>query len=144
MAKFFGSTFAGVLDGAVPAKKANGAKSRSKLRTSVETFNMAAQPVGSQLAIGRLPIGGRFHSVREITDTSLGTTTLAFGSDAAPAKYAAAHTLTQTDTPISKTTVAGLTQDLLTAEEVVFATTAVAALPAAGKLVFELSWTEAA
>src|SRR5579859_4131309 len=62
---------------------------------------LAAQASGSQIAVARLPLGAVITGITMITDTSLGAATVALGDVHAgnSAIYAAAQTLTNTQTP---------------------------------------------
>jgi hypothetical protein len=153
MANFYGSTFTGVLDVTPATAKADASKSRSKLRTTTEVFDLAALyaangnvaiPAGSFLICGKLPVGARYSSMVVTTDTSLGSTTISSGTAASNAKYGAAATAALTDTPLTKTKASAKAQAPLTTEEIVGLTTAVGALPTTGIMVVETHWTEAA
>jgi len=143
-----GSTFSGTsLDPAAtpPYAKAHGAKSRAKMRSTIEVLTLASQSVtgGLNWIIGKLPVGATFSHVTLDTDTSLGSTTVAVGISGSTAKYKAAATFTATDTPTSYGKASGKAQAPLTAEETVLVTFAAADLPSSGTLVAELHWREA-
>lgn len=140
MAKRYGSTFTGVLDGTRPPARADGALCYGKRRIFREVFDLstATFAIGDQLVLGRLPIASYFDGGRIVSSVSLGSSTLSIGSAAAPAKYRAAAVLTAVDAPSSFGPAAAFAQAMLTTEEEVIATIAAANLPAAGTLVFEI------
>lgn len=144
MAKFYGSTFAAAKSGTLPQAMPDGRLVSNKRRTTTEIFTLASQASGSQLYIGTLPIGAVFEGIELNTDTSLGSATISAGSEASPAKYAAAATFTATDTPTVRAKASGQAQAPLTAPEDVYLTTGAAALPASGTLVVGLRWKSAA
>ena len=124
-------------------------------RTFVANITLASQVAGSTFAIARLPVGAAIMGINLMTDTSLGSTTLAIGDAKSgnSALYAAAATLTATDTPTSvgKTATRGLpivsgydsATGALSAGNIyedVIITTAAATLPASGNLVVELDY----
>jgi len=147
MTDFYGQTWANTpRAGGSSTGKADGALSRSKLRHTRNIFITGATPpaAGDRLYLGRLPVGGAFHSIRVTASASLGAATLAAGSASAPAKYRAAATQTTPDTPVVTAPTAALAQPLLTAEEDVWVTIGAAGLPANQTIVIELAWNEAA
>lgn len=142
MADFYAQAFVGVKDGTVvPAGRANGALVGSKKRTI-----LGVKPTGTALAaadrlfIGTIRANERVSAIRVITDTSLGTSTIAIGSTAAPAKYVAARTYTtplDTPTPIGpKASV--IAAGVETADTDVWVTVAVATIAGGTVLAFEI------
>jgi hypothetical protein len=71
-----------------------------RVRRKSATFTMAAQASGTVFAVCRLPLFAVIDSIDVITDTSLGSATLAFGDahNANSAIYGAAATLTALNT----------------------------------------------
>lgn len=144
MAKRYGSTFAAQRSGSLPQQVPDGRLVANKRRSTTEIFTLAGQANGDLLFLGVLPIGAVLEGVEFNTDTSLGTATLSVGSEASPAKYAAAATLTATDTPTLRAKASAQAQAPLTAPEEVWATIGTAALPGSGTLVIALRWKDAA
>lgn len=72
-----------------------------KLRTAVCTIELSAQAAASIIGIARLPVPFVPMGFTLLSDTSLGTATIALGNagDGNAAKYLAAQTFTATDTP---------------------------------------------
>ncbi len=135
MATFYSREMTGVIDGTVnPAKKADGRVVGAKERFIRATFDMASQPSGSFLAIGRRPAGSAFLGLTLNTDTSLGSATVSAGSVASPARDKAAATLTATDTPTGFAKASSIAAAPITADEIIGLTTGGAALPSSGIL----------
>lgn len=131
--------------GGVVQQLLNVAQAGGRERVFVETIVLAAQAAASTIAVARLPKGAAVTEITPITDTSLGTATIAFGDSGAgnSALFAAATTLTAVNTPtkLGKAIQMGqpvtVTYDatgVLAGYEDVIMTTAVAALPGAGNL----------
>ena len=134
MADFYATEFVGGPDGTLqPPKKLDGRLvSAKKRRTRATKPTTSALAVGDRLYLGKLPQGGVMHSIGGVTDTSLGTTTLSVGTTAAFGKYVNGKTLTTIDQPSSigpkaSAAVAGA----VTADEDIWLTVGVAAIPAA-------------
>lgn len=72
-----------------------------KVRTFVNSLTLASQASGVVLGVARIPLPFIFLGIELVTDTSLGSSTIAFGNAANgnSAIYAAAATFTATDTP---------------------------------------------
>ena len=115
-------------------------------RVFIANLALASQASGSVIAMARLPVGAVIAGLALITDTSLGSATIALGDANSAAAYAAAQTLTSVNTPtrigLAATHGATITTgyDCQTgaanyAYEDILLTTAVAALPASGNLV---------
>lgn len=141
MATRYGRIYTGVRDGTKPAARADSSAVDGKVRRLLEVYDLASQPVADKLFAGTLPLGARFAGSRLTTDTTLASATLALGSSASAAKYAAAAVLTATDTPTTRGKVSALDDDPLSAPEDLFWTIAADALPAAGILVSEVFYT---
>ena len=67
----------------------------------VETLTLAGQTSGTVIGVARIPVPFTFMGIEICTDTSLGSSTIAFGNAANgnSAKYAAAATFTALNTP---------------------------------------------
>lgn len=72
----------------------------SKVRQQISTIPLAGQAAGTVIWVGRVPLGAAIKSIEAITDTSLGTATVAFGDahSGNSAIYGAAATLTAVNT----------------------------------------------
>jgi hypothetical protein len=127
-----------------------------RVRRATGSIVLASQASGSVFGIARVPLFASLFSIIAITDTSLGSATIAFGDPASgnAAIYGAAATLTATNTPtaFAKTATYGVPittgYDCLTgaatgyatdsgaggAYEDIIMTTGSAALPASGNL----------
>lgn len=115
----------------------------SSVRSYTEQVTLAAQASGDIIVVGVVPKGAVFlYGVLE-TDTSLSTATIALSTVtlnsagtatvASAGKYRAAATFTATDTPtfFGPTAAVGVAT---TADDIIGAVVAVAALPASGNL----------
>lgn len=120
-------------------------------RVTTTTLTLAAQASGTTFGVARLPIGAVITGWTVITDTSLGSATIAFGDAANTTLYMAAATFTSTDTPtrVGKTLAHG--QPLTSGYDCVSGlasksyeditmTTAAASLPASGNLTVVIEW----
>ena len=125
------------------------AGARERVFTGV--IALATQPSGSVIGLARIPLGAAITGITLVTDTSLGTTTIALGDTNSSALYMAAQTLTTVGVPqrvgLTAAHAAAITTgyDCATGiasksyEDIVL-TTAVAALPASGNLAFILEY----
>ncbi len=68
-------------------------------RTFIATIAMTGQASGSVFGIARVPLQSVITGITLITDTSLGSATIALGDSNNNALYMAAQTLTNTNTP---------------------------------------------
>jgi hypothetical protein len=92
------SSLTGNTGGAVqslPAVNLAGARER----IFVGTLVLAAQASGSVVGVARIPLQSVVTGITVITDTSLGSATIALGDTNNGALYMAAQTLTNTNTP---------------------------------------------
>jgi hypothetical protein len=137
MAKLVGNA------GGVVQQLLNVAQCGGKERVFVETVVLAGQANGDKIAVGRIPKGAAPVGFSLITDTSLGTSTLSIGDQNSAALFAAATTLTATNTPTSLGKQASLGVPIATAYdqngvqgavEDILLTVGVAALPNGGNL----------
>jgi hypothetical protein len=136
-----------------------------KVRQQYGRIVLASQASGTVFGVARIPLYGAIKSIDAITDTSLGSTTIEFGDANNATLYAAAATLTATQTltrmgPLLAQTGAPLTSgyDCITGNlvtpfmpqkvgeggamyEDIEMTTAAAALPASGNLVIIVEYT---
>lgn len=123
-------------------------------RGFIASIALAAQAAASVIGVARLPVPCVPTDITLLTDTSLGTATIALGDTNAAALFMAAQTLTAVDTPtkVGKTAALGVplaqgydcvSGNLTTYKnagsggggyEDMILTTAVAALPGAGNL----------
>jgi hypothetical protein len=121
----------------------------ARVRNFRKEITLASQAVGT-VAIGTVPPGMKFLRGWLTTDTSLGTSTVAIGTAAAPTKYKAAAVFTATNTPTAYGNATAM-DDTTTSEigsspvgtgdqEDVIMTIAVGALPASGNLVVDLEF----
>ena len=137
----------------LPNVSVNGARER----VAVGNLTLASQASGSVIGMVRLPLFAVITGITLITDTSLGSATIALGDTNSSAAYMAAQTLTTTNTPqrvgLAATHGAPIatgydcTTGASTAapgggqyEDIVL-TTAVASLPASGNFVVIVEYT---
>ncbi|CAD7335163.1 hypothetical protein FIM10_01835 [Sphingomonadales bacterium 56] len=134
----------GVADGtSVPAKKLNGALVGAKIRSIRATKQVLADASTDRVYLGQLPIGATVKEILLVTDTSLGTATIAVGTTAAPAKYVAARTFTAPlDAPTSIGPKASAWDDApLPAVEDLWLTVGAAAMPGSAIVGVEIRYT---
>jgi len=117
----------------------------ARQRVFIANIALATQTSGSVIGVARLPVGAIISGITLLTDTSLGSATIALGDANSGALYVAAQTLTTTNTPtrvgLTATHGAPITTgyDCQTGAsnyvyEDVLLTTASASLPASGNL----------
>jgi hypothetical protein len=105
-----------------------------KVRAALADFTLASDAVGTYTAPIRLPRGARVLALYLNTTVTLGTTTVAVGVPGAVGRYRAAATFTAADAPTFVALAAATNVPLATEEQIII-TTAVAALPASGRLI---------
>lgn len=125
-----------------------------KIKVFVENIVLASQATTDTIPVARLPLGACILGFLFVTDTSLGSSTVAIVDAAAsPVTYAAAATFTATDTPTWKGKAAVLGQELALATdylgnigkyEDLILTIATAALPASGNFTVMTFYTDGA
>jgi hypothetical protein len=77
----------------------NVTKVGARERVFVTTLVLATQVSTSVIGMARLPLGAIITGITLVTDTSLGSSTIALGDTNSAALYMAAQTLTSTNTP---------------------------------------------
>lgn len=112
-----------------------------RVRVFVENFAYASQAAGSTLTAAQLPAGALVLGFELITDTSTGSATLSVGTAANASLYAAAAAYTTTNATIVVGNTAGPLAGRLASATSIILTTATAALPASGNLVFMTYYT---
>jgi len=118
---------------------------QSNLKRLRATFTLSTPAAGlaDTLVIGFLPAGSTFAFGKLTSSVSLGTSTVAIGTTGATGRYRAAAVFTAVDTPtdFGPATQIGLAAPLA-AEERVFITIGVAALPTAGTVVVDIYYSQ--
>lgn len=141
MADSYADTFVGVNDGtAVPALQADGRRVGAERRVISAVITLAGQASGTTIFIGRRPRGSTYLGHRALTDTSLGTATIAIGTKASATKYKAAATFTSTDTPTDFVKTAQVAAAPLADYEDLWLTVGTAALPVGGTLIIDTNY----
>lgn|SRR5574337_227928 len=112
-----------------------------RVRAFVETIAYASQASGSTLTMAKLPAGAVVLGFELITDTSTGSATLAVGDGNTANLYSAATAYTTTGVPVNVGNTAGPLAGRLSSAGQIVLTTATAALPASGNLVFITYYT---
>jgi len=120
-----------------PPTKADGNAVGGRLRRYRSTIDLASQAVGD-IVLNEIEAGSIFAYGVMTTTASLGATTVAIGITGTTGKHRTAATFTATNTPTLFGNEAAVGEVALSAVETVRATTAVAALPAAGQLIIDL------
>lgn len=85
----------------LPGVNVNGGRER----VSVETITLAAQASGSVIGVARIPVPFVLTGIGLLTDTSLGTTTIAIGDASGAATYMVAQTLTTVNQIVNPTAI---------------------------------------
>jgi hypothetical protein len=118
----------GVADGtAVPATKADGREVGGTKRVIVASKIVGeAWNDGDVIYLGKKPAGEKITGIHLVTGTSLGTSTVSIGTEAAPAKYASAATVTTTNIPVAIGPLPATLDDPAPGEEALWATIDVA------------------
>ena len=129
--------------GTAPQAQPDGKLQSGKMRCLQASFNRAnsTQAHGDVLTLGQIPAGAIIKAIKMTASVSLATSTVAIGIAGTTAKYRAAGTFTTVDipTPVGP----GAVQKAAAANsvaETLIATVGVAALPAAGTLVFDIEY----
>ncbi len=126
-----GGTTNGVVTAALVADQQR-IEAKFKIYSFDDIVTLAAQAAGT-IGVGFVPRGARVHQIGLNTSVTLGTTTIAIGILGATAKYRVAATFTTADQWVFFALNAAVDVQL-TGDEVILLTTAVAALPASGRL----------
>jgi hypothetical protein len=138
MAETYSTELTGVLDGTLPASKADGGVVGGRLICYRATITMASQAAGT-IVLAKPAVGCVFsHGIITASATMGASATIAIGTTDDPDGYRAAATFTSAETPTFFGTTAGLTEGELDGETLVKMTTAVAALPSSGTVVVDL------
>ncbi|CAB4156987.1 hypothetical protein UFOVP747_15 [uncultured Caudovirales phage] len=112
----------------------------ARRRTALAVFTLASDAAGTYPLPFVIPAGARVLEIRLNTSVTLGASaTLAVGVTGTVGKYRAAATFTTADQWVSLALNA-VTGVPLTAPEQIILTTAVAALPASGRLLIEVQY----
>lgn len=113
----------------------------AKVRVNLERFTLASEAAGVYNIGAKIPKGARILSIAMMTSVTLGSTTIAVGITGTAEKYRAAATFTTTNTwtEIGAASTLGVE---LTAEEQLILTTAAAALPSSGTLMFKVEYAD--
>jgi len=130
--------YAGLLSGLgalpiIPPEAGQGVNAPIRIHRQVIT--LASQPTTDTQLIARVPNGHLVLGHRVVSSVSLGTSQIAIGTVATPAKYKAAAVFTAVDTPTDYLLASIAGGVPLTADEEQILTVSVAALPASGTLV---------
>ena len=138
MAKFYSTEFrnAGDVPFRPPGDAAYGARERCYRATiSLDVPALSSTTAGAVIAttdtvsLGVRPAGTRFLGGKITSSVSLGTSTIAIGTAASPAKYKAAAVFTAVDTPTLFGNAAAMAAVETLADEEIIMTIAVANLP---------------
>lgn len=145
MARKYTAQSAGVLDGVAMPGRADGRVVNAKMFRILGVLDMAATQVnnGDFIVLARRPAGSAFAGLRVTSDTSLGSSTISAGTEAAPARDKAAAVFTATETPTHYGKVSALAAAPITDEEIVGITVGGANMPSTGTVVFEYFYTRA-
>ena len=123
----------------IPARKVDGSKWGARMRRYRATVTLAAQGIGDDVVLFRVPAGSLFAFGVVNASATLGVTaTVAVGTAGATGKYRAAATFTTPNAPTLFGLNAAVAADSLAADEDVLLTVAAAALPGAGTLVVDM------
>ena len=116
--------------GTVPTTKSNGGVQGGRVRRFRATIPYDGQAIADTIVLANVPAGMTFaYGVMTATATAGATATIAIGTADAAGKYRTAATFTAANTPTPFGNAAAVGAAPSTAEEVVIATIAAAALP---------------
>lgn len=121
----------------VPTTMANGGVVGGRVRRFRATVTLASQADGDTIVLAKLPAGFAFAYGIINASATLGTSTIAIGTNGTAGKYRAAATFTAA-APSLFGAVAAVDDAALTAEETVIATVGAAALPSSGTMVIDI------
>lgn len=141
MANTYASEVTGL--GTTPLGNAEGAVQGGRIRRFRATVELASQANGDTVTLAKVPAGYAFSYGVITTSATLGSATVAVGVDGTAAKYKAAATFTNTDTPTLFGKATAIADDPLTDGEDVLLTVGTAALPGSGTLVVDLFYSAA-
>lgn len=124
----------------LPVNKPNAINGYNAIRKRFRaTITLASQQVADIIHIARFPAGSMFEFGLLNTSVTLTTSTLSIGVTGNTTKYLSSGTLTTANTPtIFAAPVTDESMSPYTAEEQIFITVGVLALPASGTLVVDL------
>ena len=123
----------------IPARKVDGSKWGARMRRYRATVILAAQGIGDDVVLFRVPAGSLFaFGVLNTSATLGGVATIAIGITGTTGKYRAAATFTTPNVPTTFGVNAAVAAGALAADEDVRLTVAAAALPGAGTLVVDM------
>lgn len=137
------STEYGAYTGTAPQVQPDSALQSGKVRSLQASFNLAnaVQANGDVLTLGQIPAGARIKRITMTSTVTLATSTVAIGIAGTAAKYRAAGVFTTVDVPTSVGPGAAAKAAAANAlAETLIATIGVAALPAAGTLIFDVEF----
>lgn len=120
-----------------PVVMPNGSYAGGRVRRYRNSITLASQASADTISCQPIPAGHVFCFGILITDTSLGTATIAIGNSTTAAKYRAAAVFTATGTPTLFGITAANALDFSTATEIPLITVGTAALPSSGLLVVD-------
>jgi hypothetical protein len=130
--------------GSSPQVQPDGKLQGGKIRCLQATFALAAQAAADTLTLGQIPANARIKSIKMTSSVTLATSTIAIGIAGTAAKYRAAGTFTVVDVPTAVGPgAAAKAAAANSVAETLIATIAVAALPAAGTLIFDVEYVTA-
>lgn len=128
--------------GTAPQQQPDSAIVAGKVRRLRASYNVAAQGAGDTLTIGKLPAGASFMAGYITASATMGAAaTIAIGIAGTTGKYRTAAIHTTVDQPVLFGNAAAKDDPALAADETLIATIAVAALPGAGILIFDILYT---
>lgn len=109
----------------------------ARMRAYRASITLASQASGDTIVLANVPAGYIFNGGEIVTDTSLGSSTVAVGVSGSTASMKAAGTFTATDTPTMFGKASAIAETAPAARQVIL-TIGAAALPASGQLVVTL------
>jgi len=121
-----------------PATNAEGSVVGGRMRRFRASITLAAQAAADVIVLAEIPAGSVFAYGVLNTDTSLGSSTVAIGHSSDADIYRSAATFTATNTPTMFGRALGMAEGALSAATQVNVTIAAATMPASGKLVIDL------
>lgn len=124
-----------------PREMPNASYAGGRIRRFRNTILLASQPAADTITCQPIPAGHVFAYGVLLSTVSLGTATIAIGIAGTPAKFRTAAVFTAVETPTLFGLSTATDDDFLTGTETPIITTAVAALPASGRLIVDFYYS---
>lgn len=141
MATWYSQELAGLAS--TPPMRASSPQYGGRVIVYQASIVLQSQAIADIIIIGNVQAGAQFLGGELLTDTSLGSSTIAIGNASSTGKYRAAATYTTTAPTVTPFGLANVMANVqLSATEQQIITVAAAALPASGNLIVQMFWAQ--